>query len=151
MNIMALACSKPPMALHCILCYFLDILASEQEQCNAGVSGTPELILEQSREQEESLFALPTPMTIQGPPGEVGRGPLAAGAKTRQQLCSESTMAGCPAQTQLPWLPPKQGKGVVARASTLLCSKSRLWGLSNCRGRLVGRGMASVKSLGKEL
>lgn len=56
---------------------------------------------EQTGEQEEPLFALASGMTIPGPPGEAGRGPLAAGAKTRQELCSESTMAGRPAQTQI--------------------------------------------------
>ena len=61
-------------------------MANEQGQYDGGASGIPELIWEQSREQEESLFALAPGMTIQGPPGEVGRGPLAAGAKTRQEL-----------------------------------------------------------------
>lgn len=110
------------MALHCVLCSFQEVLANEQGQYDGGASGIPELIWEQSREQEESLFALAPGMTIQGPPGEVGRGPLAAGAKTRQELCSESTVAGCPAQTQPPQLPPKPGKRVRAGASLPLCS-----------------------------
>ena len=63
------------MALHCIFCSFQEVLASEQGQCDGGVSGIPELIWEQSREQEEPLFALAPGMTIQGPPGEAGRGP----------------------------------------------------------------------------
>lgn len=71
---MALACSKPSMALHCVLCYFQKVFSIKQEQCSGGVSGIPKLIGEQGRQQEESLFALAPAMTIQGSPWEGGRG-----------------------------------------------------------------------------
>lgn len=77
----------------------------------------PQLTWEQSRKQEESLFALTPGMATPGPLGG-GRGPWQLRLKQGSSFVLNSQWQDAQLR-QLPWFPPRQGKVAGAGVSLL--------------------------------